>query len=125
MYPDPIDYERIERRVAVRFQRRYRFFIHSAVFVIGIPLIAQFNSAGLFLVWVALWLFHLIWMNYHHNLERAVDDEIEIERERTIKRKRDYAELQQQMQATDEHYPPVDDAPYHDEVIYDERDRGY
>lgn len=89
MYPDPIDYNQIEQRVTLRFQRRYRFFIHTAVFVIGIPLIAQFNSAGLFLIWISLWLFHLIWMNYHHHLEVAIDEEIELERDRTLKRKRD------------------------------------
>ena len=91
MHPDPIDYDQIERRVTLRFQRRYRFFIHTAVFVIGIPLLAQFNSAELFLIWVSLWLFHLIWMHYQHNLELAIDDEIEFERDRMLKRKRDAA----------------------------------
>lgn len=112
MYPDPIDYDQIEQRVTMRYHRRYRFFIHTAVFVIGIPLIAQFNSAELFLIWVSLWLFHLIWMNYHHNLERAIDDEIEREEDRLLKRKRELNTLGgEAAYVVDDEWFDEDDAP--------------
>jgi len=92
MHDDGIDYDAIEYRVTRRLQRRYRFFLHSAVFLIGIPIIGQWNAAELFLIWVAIWVFHLIWVNYQAHLEQAIKQEIEQERRRRFKRKREFAD---------------------------------
>lgn len=93
MYPDPIDYESLQRRVTMRVQRRYRFFFHSAIFVLGIPVVGGWGSPLWFLLWVGAWVGHWLWMNYQNNLEQEIEREIEAERARVVKRKRDYADL--------------------------------
>ena len=96
MYPDPIDYESLQRRVTLRVQRRYRFFFHSAIFVLGIPVVGGWGSPFAFLLWVAAWVAHLLWMNYQNNLEQEIEREIESERAKVVKRKREYADLYEQ-----------------------------
>lgn len=86
---DEIDYHAIEQRVTRRIQRRYRFFFHTVLFIIGIPIIAGWNSPEVFLLWVALWASHLLWVNYQANLEAAIADEIERERLRRYHHKHD------------------------------------
>lgn len=93
MQYDPIDYEAIERRVVSRVRRRYGFFFHTAIFVLGIPVIGGWGSAFGFFIWVAVWLMHLMWMTYQNNIERAIEREFDIEREKVLKRKRDHAEI--------------------------------
>lgn len=93
MFGDGIDYEAIQRRVTQRVQRRYRFFIHSSLFVIGIPLIGGWASAQIFLLWIAAWVCHLIYYNYQNHLEYAIDEEIEREEERLLKRKHETLDL--------------------------------
>lgn len=88
MIPDPIDYERIAQRVTQRVQRRYRFFLHSALFVLGIPIVGAWGSPLLFVLWVGAWVGHWLWMSYQNRLEEAIQEEIELERDRLHKRKR-------------------------------------
>lgn len=95
MQHDPIDYETIQRRVIARVRRRYGFFFHTAIFILGIPVIGGWGSAEGFLIWVGAWIFHFIWMMYHNNIERAIESEIDREREKVIKRKRDHAEIEE------------------------------
>ena len=90
---DPIDYEAIQHRVRERVQRRYRFYAHSAVFVLGIPVIGAWGSPLLFMLWVGVWFGHWLYNNYHNNLELAIEEEVEREVDRVVKRKRDYAEI--------------------------------
>jgi len=94
MYHDPIDYEGIQRRVVARLQRRYRFFFHTAIFVLGIPVVVGWSTPTVFLLWIGIWLFHLVWMNYQNNVEKAIAEEIEQERGKVIKRKRDMADIE-------------------------------
>jgi len=101
MQQDPIDYEAIQHRVVIRMQRRYRFFYHSAIFVIGIPVIGAWGSPEIFMVWVGIWIFHFLWMQYQNNLEKAIEHEIEQERDKIIKRKREYAEIYEHYQNGD------------------------
>ncbi|MGB7339719.1 MAG: hypothetical protein WBC91_12570 [Phototrophicaceae bacterium] len=93
MQYDPIDYEAIQRRVVARVRRRYGFFFHSAIFILGIPVIGGWGSAFGFFIWVGAWITHLIWMTYQNNIERTIEREIDMEREKILKRKRDHAEL--------------------------------
>lgn len=93
MQYDPIDYEAIQRRVKARVRRRYGFLFHSAIFVLGIPVIGGWGSAFGFFIWVSAWISHLIWMTYQNNIERDIEREIDMEREKILKRKRDHAEL--------------------------------
>lgn|GEM_PF-5640634 len=104
---DPVDYESIERRVVARVRRRYGFFFHTAIFVLGIPVIGGWGSAFGFFIWVAAWITHFMWMTYQNNIERAIEREIDMEREKVLKRKRDYAEI---------------DAYYENGVLRDEYD---
>lgn len=90
---DPVDYETIERRVVGRVRRRYGFFFHTAIFVLGIPVIGGWGSAFGFFIWVGAWITHLMWMTYQNNIERAIEREIDLEREKVLKRKREYAEI--------------------------------
>jgi hypothetical protein len=101
MQQDPIDYEAIERRVVIRMQRRYRFFYHSAIFFLGIPVIGAWGSPEIFLGWVGGWIFHFMWMQYQNNIEKAIEHEIEYERDKVIKRKREYAEIYERYQNGD------------------------
>lgn len=112
---DYVDYDDIQRRVTERVQRRYRFFFHSAIFVVGLPIIGQWQSATLFLLWVTGWICHLLWVSYHHHLQRAIDEEIAYEQER-LKRKR---------HAIDEARIPYDDYYHPDETEYDEQPASY
>jgi hypothetical protein len=93
MQHDPIDYEAIQRRVIHRVQRRYRFIFHSAIFALGIPVVGSWSSPEIFMIWVGAWVMHLLWVNYQNHLEKAIEQEIDRERERVIKRKREYAEM--------------------------------
>jgi hypothetical protein len=95
MQYDPIDYEAIQRRVVARVPRRYGFFFHTAIFVLGLPVIGGWGSAFGFFIWVAAWIMHLIWMSYQNNIERAIEREFDMEREKVLKRKRDHAEIQE------------------------------
>lgn len=88
MRHDDIDYQTIQRRVTERVQRRYRFFLHTAVFIVGIPIIGQWNVSWLFLLWGLAWVGHLLQVSYHHHLEKAIAAEIEQEQQRLQKRKR-------------------------------------
>lgn len=97
MHQDPIDYDAIRRRVVQRVQRRYWFFFHSAIFVLGIPVVGGSGSAFMFLVWVGAWVLHFLWMNYQNQIEKSIAQEIEVEREQIIKRKRDYAVLEEEL----------------------------
>lgn len=94
MQQEPIDYEAIQRRVLLRVQRRYRFFFHTAIFILGLPVLGNWGSPEVFLGWVGIWVFHLIWLQYQNNIEKAIEQEIEAEREKIFKRKRDYAEIE-------------------------------
>jgi hypothetical protein len=98
MQHEPIDYEAIQRRVLLRVQRRYRFFFHTALFFLGLPVLGTWGSPEFFLLWMGLWIFHLIWLQYQNHIERAIEQEIELEREKAIKRKRDYARLESRYQ---------------------------
>ena len=93
MQYDPIDYEAIQRRVRERVQRRYRFYFHSAVFVLAIPIVGSRGTPFLFLVWVGAWVSHFLWNNYQNNLELAVEQEVDKEVDRVLKRKRDYSDV--------------------------------
>ena len=95
MQYDPIDYEAIQRRVIARMRRRYGFFFHTAIFILGIPVVGGWGSALGFIIWIGAWILHLIWMTYQNNIERAIDREIDFEREKILKRKRDYAEIEE------------------------------
>jgi hypothetical protein len=98
MQYDPIDYEAIQQRVIHRVQRRYRFIFHSAIFALGIPVIGSWSSAEIFMIWVGAWVMHMLWVNYQNHLEKAIEQEIDRERERIIKRKREYAEMTERYQ---------------------------
>lgn len=108
-----IDYEAIQRRVTERVQRRYRFFFHSAVFLVGIPLIGSWAAPQLFLLWIGGWVAHLLYYNYQNNLEAAIDDEIEREHDRAMKRKRDQIDIM-------ERYGDLDSPDAAQEVIVEE-----
>lgn len=112
MQYDPIDYENIQRRVVARVQRRYRFFLHTAIFVLAIPFIGGWGSAFGFLIWISVWVAHFVWMSYQNNIERAIETEIDLERERVVKRKRHQAEMETHYQ---NHYPDDDES----EWLYD------
>lgn len=114
MQPEPIDYEAIQRRVILRVQRRYRFFFHTALFLLGLPVVGTWGSPEFFLLWTGLWVFHLIWLQYQNHIERAIEQEIELEREKAIKRKRDYLELEQRKNG---HYR---DSYHHDDYFDDD-----
>ncbi|MEL7433135.1 MAG: hypothetical protein AAFN11_04235 [Chloroflexota bacterium] len=94
MYHDPIDYETIQRRVVARVRRRYGFFFHTAIFVLGLPVIGGFGSAFGFFLWTGAWILHLVWMSYQNNIEKAIEHEIELEQQKVYKRKREYADLE-------------------------------
>jgi hypothetical protein len=98
MQHEPIDYEAIQRRVLLRVQRRYRFFFHTALFFLGLPVLGTWGSPEFFLLWMGLWIFHLIWLQYQNHIERAIEQEIELEREKAIKRKREHLRLQSRYQ---------------------------
>lgn len=104
MHNNGIDYDAIQRRVTRRVQRRFRFWIHTAVFFMGVPIFGGFESANFFILWTAGWLFHLIYMLYQNNLEVEIDEEIEREYERGIKRKRDEIDIMHQIPEYDEEY---------------------
>jgi hypothetical protein len=121
MRHDDLDYNAIQRRVTERVQRRYRFFLHTAVFIIGIPIIGQWRVAWLFLLWGLGWLVHLLWVSYHHHLEKAIAAEIEQEQSRIQKRKRDEIDHLQRIRdieaadeaiAYDDDYAPRQKSPY-------------
>lgn len=99
MQYDPIDYEAIQRRVVARVRRRYGFFFHTAIFILGIPVIGGWGSAMGFFVWIGAWIFHLIWMLYQNNIEGAIEREINAERGKVLKRKREHAEIQDHYEA--------------------------
>lgn len=82
-----IDLERVVERVTIRHQRKYLFILHSVIFMLGVPLFAQF-TLFLFLVWVGIWMTHLVWIFYHSSLEAAIAQEIEQEQQRIAKAKR-------------------------------------
>jgi hypothetical protein len=88
MRHDDIDYNAIQRRVTERVQRRYRFFLHTAVFIVGIPIIGQWNLSWLFLLWGLAWVGHLLQVSYYYHLEKAIAAEVEREQQRLQKRKR-------------------------------------
>lgn len=94
MQYDPIDYEAIQRRVVARVRRRYGFFFHTAIFVLGIPVIGGWGSAMGFIIWIGAWILHFVWMTYQNNIEGAIEREIDAEREKFLKRKRDHSEIQ-------------------------------
>jgi flagellar biosynthesis component FlhA len=102
MHPHHIDYEAIQRRVVRRVQRRYRFFIHTAAFIIGIPLIGGGAAPAIFLFWIAAWVFHLLYYTYQNHLEAEIEREIERETDKAYKRKRETHDIIQ-------HAPPVVD----------------
>jgi hypothetical protein len=106
MPDDDINYEAIIQRVTVRVQRRYRFFLHTVIFVIGIPIIGLWNAHVFFLLWVGLWACHLLWVNYQATLETAIAEEIQRERLRQYKLKRD-----RELAYDFEHAPPDDAYP--------------
>jgi polyferredoxin len=91
---EPIDYEAIQRRVLLRVQRRYRFFFHTALFFLGLPVLGTWGSPEFFLLWIGLWVFHLIWLQYQNHIERAIEQEIELERDKAMKRKRESMRLE-------------------------------
>ena len=93
---EPIDYEAIQRRVLLRVQRRYRFFFHTALFFLGLPVLGTWGSPEFFLLWIGLWLFHLIWLQYQNHIERAIEQEIDLERDKAMKRKREYMRLEEE-----------------------------
>lgn len=84
-----IDYQDIEQRVTRRFQRRYRFMLHSVIFVMGILLMGSRMTAEGFFAWTVLWAIHALWMSYQGNLENAIREEIEREHNLMYKAKRD------------------------------------
>jgi hypothetical protein len=87
MYND-VDYEAIRRRVIEKTQRRYRFIVHTVIFVLGFPLVGGISPL-VFVLWIAAWAFHFLWLSYHHTLEQSIETEVEAERERIAKAKRD------------------------------------
>ncbi|MDQ7024151.1 MAG: hypothetical protein Q9P01_20760 [Anaerolineae bacterium] len=93
MSQDPINYDEIQRRVRDRVQRRYRFYAHSLVFVLGIAVVGSLGSPVLFLIWVGAWVGHWLYNNYLNNLEQAIEQEVEAEINKVVKRKRDYADI--------------------------------
>lgn len=95
MQYDPIDYEAIQRRVVARVRRRYGFFFHTAIFILGIPVVGGWGSAMGFILWIGAWILHFLWMTYQNNIEGAIEREIDVEREKILKRKRDHAEIQE------------------------------
>ncbi|MGJ3241120.1 MAG: hypothetical protein ACFE0Q_20585 [Anaerolineae bacterium] len=94
MQYDPIDYDAIQRRVVARVRRRYGFYFHTAIFFLGLFVIGAWGSAFGFFVWVSVWVMHLMWLLYQNNIERAIEQELDHEREKLLKRKRDYADIQ-------------------------------
>jgi hypothetical protein len=104
MHHDPIDYDAIQRRVRNRVQRRYRFYAHSLVFVLGIAIVGSWKSPLLFMIWVGAWIGHWLYNNYLNNLERAVEQEVEHEVDKIVKRKREYADIYQAYQNGDFEY---------------------
>lgn len=125
MQYDPIDYDDIQRRVTQRIQRRYRFLMHSAIFVLAIPFLGMWGSAFGFFVWVAVWVSHLIWLSYHNHVEQAIAHEIDEERERVIKRKRHHAALDQLYQQYDHDDFDDDYDPVNWQQAYDDSDQPY
>lgn len=105
-----IDYEDIQQRVTLRYQRRYRFILHTVVYAMGIfAFAARMSSEGFFL-WTLLWLLHALWISYRTNLENAIKEELELERERYHKAKRDQIFSTQRLHAPelegeDDSYP--------------------
>jgi hypothetical protein len=95
---EPIDYEAIQRRVLLRVQRRYRFFFHTALFFLGLPVLGTWGSPEFFLLWIGLWVFHLIWLQYQNHIERAIEQEIDLERDKAMKRKREAMRLEAERQ---------------------------
>ena len=93
MHHNPIDYEAIQRRVRERVQRRYRFYAHTLIFVLGMLIIGNWGNALGFLIWVGLWVGHWLYNNYLNNLEHAIEDEVEKEVDKVVKRKREFAEI--------------------------------
>ncbi len=83
-----VDLERVVERVTLRHQRKYWFILHSVIFTLGVPLFAQL-TLFLFLVWVGVWMTHLVWIFYHSTLEAAIAQELEQERQRIAKAKRE------------------------------------
>lgn len=104
MHNNGIDYEAIQRRVTQRVQRRFRFWIHTAVFVMGIPIFGGFDSPNFFLVWTSTWILHLIYMLYQNNLESELDEELERAYDRSIKRKRDEIDIMHQLPEYEDEY---------------------
>ena len=128
---EPIDYEAIQRRVLLRVQRRYRFFFHTAHFFMGLPFLGTLGSPEFFLLWIGLWVFHLIWLQYQNHIERAIEQEIELERDKAMKRKREYIRLEaerhnghhsrKERKEYDEDYPSdYDDSELADYDYYEE-----
>ena len=93
MYPNPIDYDAIQRRVRDRVQRRYRFYAHTLVFVLGILIVGNWASPLMFMIWVGAWVGHWLYNNYLNNLERAIEQEVDKEVDKVVKRKREYADI--------------------------------
>jgi len=86
---DPLDLHSITARVTERYQRRYRFILHSVIFFMGLAVFGARMSAEAFFTWAILWVLHFLWVGYRSGLEDAIRQEIEAERERYHKAKRD------------------------------------
>lgn len=84
--PD-IDLESVVERATIRHQRKYLFILHTVIFSLGIPLFGQL-TLFLFLVWVGIWMTHLVWIFYHTSLDNAIMQELDLERQRIYKAKR-------------------------------------
>ena len=89
MYDDPVNVRDIEARVTERYQRRYRFILHSVIFFMGLVFFGPRMSAEAFFIWTILWVLHFLWITYRSGLEEAIRQEIEAERERYHKAKRE------------------------------------
>jgi hypothetical protein len=89
MYDDPLDVREIETRVTERYQRRYRFILHSVIFFMGLIFFGPRMSVEAFFAWTVLWVLHFLWIGYRSGLEAAIRQEIEAERERYHKAKRE------------------------------------
>ena len=114
MYPNPIDYDAIQRRVRERVQRRYRFYAHTVVFGLGILIVGSWGSPLMFMIWVGAWVGHWLYNNYLNNLEQAIEQEVDKEVDKVVKRKREYAEIA-------EMYEQFENGDYHDEVEVESR----
>lgn len=102
MYDGRIDYDAIQRRVTQRVKRRYRFFFHTAIFLLGIPLAGSPQTPWVLLFWIGAWAVHFIWNSYQGQLEQAIDEEIAFEHERLYKRKREFTQLYREMNPPDD-----------------------